>query len=185
MTVYEATTREHYEKIAKFILQQPEDSMPFICWQQGFKGKGHLPEFIEILKKQKPYLHILWSEDDAGEVRAVISLEIREIPNPLPWQGERLATMAFICVSNEDFENDNTQYHDELLDFLIREYSGITKPSKINAYVPTGEFWAYEKYYRWAQKLFKDSLTFIEEREVLHGKIFRYKLDFKKYLGVT
>jgi len=172
MPIYEALTGQDYVKIAGFVAKQPETSIPFICWQRGFKGEGLLVDSIQRLKEQMPYLHIFWIEDN-GEIRAVISFHERMSIEKVP-----IVTYAFVCVTEEDWKNNNGSYFKELIDWLIR--------NKWNEYgVERGEFFGVEKYALWTKELCGDSMEVLGKDYALDlGEIvYAYTIDFKKYVG--
>lgn len=178
MTVYEATNRGHYEKLIDFIVRQPAGCLPRECMRTAIPIAT--VEFVETIKKD-PEQRIFWVEDENGVIHGIIFLKFRRVEMPLADQPQCIATFASICISAEDFEKDNTKYHDELLDHLIRTYSGFV----IEGNPTIGEFQAMPKYHDWARRLFGDSMMDIKHMESpIFGTVYRYRVDFKKYLGL-
>jgi len=183
MTVYEAIRKAHYEKIIRFIKEQPEDYLLRMCMRYPIPLLD--AKFIEYMKKENPEIHLFWVEDKQKQMRGVFYIRFRKIEKPLPDQPDTFATLAFVCTLKEDFDNDNPTYFNELMNFLIHNYSGITKPSVTGEYIPFGEFRALPRVYEWSKRLFGEALTDIEARDnPIFGLVTRFKVDFKKYLGV-
>lgn len=174
MTVYEASSKGDYDIIAKFILSQ-RGSIPFACWQGGFKGEGHLVDSIERFKVHMPYLHIFWVEDEKGIIKVVISVHERMSIEKVP-----VATYAFVCVDQKDWETNNGLYFKELLDYIIRNEAPKYRLER-------GEFFGLEKYANWTKELCGNSMETVgkmfsaELGEIVHA----YTIDFKKYLGMS
>lgn len=173
MSVYEATKPAHYVKIAKFIEEEMptelEKFLPFTCWQRGFKGKGHLTDFIKKLKEQTPALHIFWVEDEDKEIRAVLSVHERMTYTKVP-----VATYAFVFMNRKDWEANEGRYFKELLDNIIRNEAPKYKLEK-------GDFFGLQKYAEWTKELCGDTMTIKKEHDTDLGKVYRYEIDFLAY----
>lgn len=170
MTVYEATEKKDFRKLASHFRKQPKDTIPFKCWEGAWRDKD-----LQFIKEQKPELHIFWVEDKKRKIRAIISFEERtkqEFPVPM-------VTFAFVWVDNKDWISNNGKYFKKMLDWIIRnrwkEY-GVVR----------GEFWGIEKYMKWTKELSKDAMEVSKKRfshDPVLGPVFFYTIDFEKYVS--
>lgn len=168
MTVYEATRRKDYRKIADFIARQKSKSLPMTCWRRGMQGKAMVITDLEYWKR-KPYFHLFYAEDDKRKIRCVLSVHERMTIEKVP-----LATYASVIMADEDWDADNGNYFKEILNNIIRLEAPKYKLEK-------GDFFGVEKYAKWTKELCGDTMTTIREHDTDLGKVYRYEIDFLAY----
>lgn len=169
MTVYEARSREDLRKIADFIVNQKPSSLPMTCWQRGMKGEGLTFEGLEYWAT-KLYFHLFYVEDDKRGIRCVLSVHERMTIEKVP-----IATHASVIMKDEDWESNNGAYFKELLDHIIRNEAPKYKLER-------GDFFGVEKYANWTKELCGNSMTIAREHLTDLGIVYRYEIDFAKYV---
>lgn len=185
MTVYIATTKKHFVKILAFMKKQPKDSFPFRCWQlEARQHEANLLNqgFFSRIKEALQGVDVFVCEDDEGNIRVVAFRERRGKEfNP---KEPQLALRLRAIPDQGDFES-NFRFIKEAVDWA-------TQYDYIEYGIETAIYDIPDMYLDLMQRIYGDALEIIEEIEIPPlsilpelKKIYRAKISFTKYLGVT
>lgn len=113
MPAYEATLEADYAKIVDFLNSQPPDSI----WNKCFQGviTERTVEWIKFFKEQRLDWHIFYVEDQRGKVRALGTLEKRELSSNEP----KMVTNVILLMDEEDVAK-NYEFAFELLIYMAK-----------------------------------------------------------------
>lgn len=169
MTVYEATTKAHSQKIINFIKSEPPDSFGMFCFKR--QGGVFSSRFFDFLKQQIPKLQIFVCEDEENKIRCVWGREIVDISEKV-----KHARSRFAYMKDSDYKKGVLEHLKELWGYIIkkdfREHGIETRTHFTN-----------QRYFDFGKQICGDALT-VEEivESPYYGKIFVTKLDVKKFL---
>lgn len=167
MVVYEATTKQHFLKLARFAAKQDAGNLTLKSWRNMFpKAQANV---IEFAKQQKPQLDIWVVEDEKGKIRLALSIEKRG--SEYHPKETKILTHASLIADDTDYAADNTQYYEELHHHLFKVYPP-------QGYL-VGEFWGNKKIVEWTKRFFGDNMQILRETEhPMFGKIYFYRISF-------
>jgi len=176
MVVYEAVTREHYEKIEEFVAKQPPDYEMLKVWAFACKGKT-----VWELKRERKGLRVYVAEDDDGNIRAVMMKQI--VPYEIEGEVVQVAKSGGYLMDAEDFRARNWTYTLQFRQITKQHYlEGI----KFAIYaIPTSfveNGMADEEPLR-IGKIIGDSAEVIETIETPAGRFTLVKWDYEKFLS--
>lgn len=167
MTVYEATAKKDFRKLAEFAVKQDVGNLTLKSWRNMFPEAQ--ANAIEFVKQQKPQLDIWVVEDNTGTVRLALSIEKRG-PD-FNAKEVKLLTHAALVVDDKDYEEDNTQFYEELHHHLFKVYPP-------EGYLE-GRFWGNQKIVEWTKKFFGENMKVFREAETAEfGKVYFYSISF-------
>jgi len=166
LTVYEATSKEHFEKIEAFLARQPSESPSLVCWNLPSKKA----DWLQAKRQVDPNCDVLFCEDAERVIRVVWVKERRGLTG---LNEPKISTKGSACVEYEDLKSGNLQFVKELLKYKVRkdiefglvgaQYVGV--PALVDA----------------AKTLLGDALTIQNEVESpVAGKLFRVYCDYSK-----
>jgi hypothetical protein len=162
MVFYEAKNYDDFKKAINFIKSQPELSFPRLCMNPVLKeltpeyAMKVITEGIDFGSDEAPIkgFYLFCAEDEKGNVRAVIFIRFKEIPdNP---EYSRILHWAYCTVDNKDYENDDHRYFEELVVGMANKFGrgGV------------GEFRVAGKFYDWMRRIFPEQLKLMEQVSV-------------------
>lgn len=170
MTVYEATTKKHFRKIAEFVKLQPAETSLMKCWQFGMRS---LEDFT-LLKKKRQGLQIFVCEDESKRIRLVWMRE-RRGPEFNPKEPSITSHAAFI-MDWSDYQKKNFGFIKEVALWLTRynyEKYGVRLAEHL---IP-------QKFMPVAKEIYGNCLTVTRKQETPIGTCFFVRIDFAKFLG--
>lgn len=193
MTVYVATTKEHFRKVLAFLRRQPKDSFMYKCWQLDamrspeIRGKLKFSEFrkidltgryFEAIKRERQRLEVFVCEDETGKIRLIAHIEKRA-PDGAKEPLVAMRLRAFI--DQADLQSGNFKYAKECILWATRRGHDEFKVSVAEYEVPDAFLPLMQGIYGDAMQIYKETE---QPQQLLPElkKIYHVRIDMKKFL---
>lgn len=119
MKTYEATSSQDFDKIGNFVKKQ-QNELSSRCWMLATAGK----DLQTVKSSGRGQGFIASTEDDEGNLKAVVGLTVRDVAPPMPSplkEGDRVATSFFAMLDDSDMKNYNAEALTDLIRYVLAE----------------------------------------------------------------
>lgn len=151
MTVYEATTEQHFKKIVSWLGTQPAQTFSLTCWGRladVAKRQAYEIEVLKYWKESDKTLGIFVCEDKNKVIRFVFIRRL--IPAYGGGAEPPIARAVTAFMDNQDYTNDK-------IDYLLELMAWLTKEDNANFGVKIAEIPIDDKYLKFVHRVVGES----------------------------
>lgn len=136
MVVYEAITKQHFQKIVAWLASQPSESFSLTCWGRladVAKEQAYSIKVLSYWKEKYPSLSIFVCEDSKKQIKAVLVRIIKARP---AWDFPKpIMHIVTAFLDHDSYMTENLVYSKEILTYAIKRDYEAFGISKVQGYV--------------------------------------------------